>query len=435
MRPTHRVDFDNLGEVMRRLAPMVTVGDSSFAAEDIDDFHPDALYARLPLFATLRQLRQRLQDPSQFAQAAADLGVPLTAPAGAANPDPSHSGAELLADLLGGRPAAAAPQAARGRAGGVDAFIRSIVAPCVRPDHGAQQALLTASVDQAIAAQMRALLHAPGFQALESAWRGVHWLVSSLELDDQLQLHLFDANRDELLADVIAAQGNVARTGLHTALADRWRNAPDGQGWSLIVGLYSFGPTDTDIGLLAALGLLAAQTGGPFLAAGNTALALSDPAALAGWQALRRSEAASWIGLSAPRVLLRVPYGKRSDPVSAFAFEEFSAEVPPHEHFLWGSASLAVALLIARAYAVRGWAFEPGDEREIGDLPAFTFERDGEIEMQACAEDYLSEQAAQALLSAGLMPLLSHKHRNAVTLMRFQSITEPAAPLAGLCLS
>ncbi|NJN00530.1 MAG: hypothetical protein HC793_02560 [Aquincola sp.] len=97
-----------------------------------------------------------------------------------------------------------------------------------------------------------------------------------------------------------------------------------------------------------------------------------------------------------------------------------------------GAGSLAITLLLGRAYTQRGWAFEPGDEREIGDLPAYHFTREGESEMQACAEDYLGEQAGQALLEAGLMPVLSHKHRNAVTVMRFQSIAEPMRALAGL---
>jgi predicted component of type VI protein secretion system len=128
-------------------------------------------------------------------------------------------------------------------------------------------------------------------------------------------------------------------------------------------------------------------------------------------------------------VLLRLPYGKRSDPCSAFAFEEFAGGSPDHEALLWGAGSLAVALLLGRAYTQKGWQFEPGDEREIGDLPAYHYTKDGEPEMQACAEAYLGEQAGQALLAAGLMPVLSHKHRNAVTVMRFQSIAEPAQPL------
>lgn len=425
-RPTLRVDNDSLGTVMQRLAPQVPAAGSVFVAEDIEDFHPDALYARVPVFETLRGLRRRLQDPAQFAAAAAELGVPAAAPGAA----PTAGGGDLLASLLGGRPAAAVSAAAP-PAAGIDAFVRSLVAPHIVPDHGPMQAQLTASVDRTIAAQVGALLHAPAFQALESAWRGVQWLIASLELDEQLQLHLFDVSRDELLADVVAARGQLTQTGLHRALADRWRGVPGGESWSMVVSLEHFGPSDTDIGLLAALGLLAQQAGGPLLAGGDAALALANPAALAGWNTLRRSEAAQWIGLVAPRVLLRSPYGRRSDPVASFTFEEFTGP-PEHEHLLWGAGSLAAALLIGRAYMARGWAMEAGDEREIGDLPAYSFERDGELQLQACAEDYLGEQAGQALLGAGLMPLMSHKQRNAVTVMRFQSIAEPTAPLAGL---
>ena len=429
-RPTHRVDVDSLDKVMQRLAPRVALPAGDVHFESLDDFHPDTLFARLPVFASLRQMRQRLLDPARFAQAAAELGsAPQAAPAGAGGGD---AGGDLLAGLLGGRPAAAAmasPVAAP--ATGIDALIRNIVAPHIVPDHRSQQAALVTSVDHATAAEMRSVLHTPAFQSLEAAWRGVQWLISSLELDETLELHLFDVSQAELLADVVAAQGQLAQTGLYRALADRWRNLPGGQSWSVLCGLYSFGPSDADIGLLAALGLIAQQAGGPFLAAGDTALALADAATLAGWQSLRGSEAAPWLGLAAPRVLLRLPYGQRCDPCSAFAFEEFPGAAE-HGQLLWGAGSLATTLLIGRAFTAKGWDFEPGDEREIGDLPAYHFVRDGESEMQACAEDYLGEKAGQALLEAGLMPVLSHKHRNAVTVMRFQSVAEPAALLAGL---
>ena len=436
-RPTHSVDVDSLDDVMRRIGPRMNTAGTDIGFESLDDFHPDALFARVPVFASLRQMRQRLMDPTRFAQAAAELGGATSAPANAPGntsdtSGPAGNSGDLLAGLLGGRSAAAAPVAPAAQAvAGVDSFIRNIIAPHIVPDHRSQQAELVASVDSATAAEMRTLLHTPAFQGLETAWRGAQWLISSLELDETLELHLFDVSREELLADVVASQGQLAQTGLHRALADRWRNVPGAHGWSAVTALFSFGPSDTDIGLLAALGLLAAQAGGPLLAAANPSLALGDAATLAGWRSLRQSEAAPFIGLAAPRVLLRLPYGKRSDPCSAFAFEEFPGS-PEHGHFLWGAGSLAIALLLGRAFTQRGWAFEPGDEREIGDMPAYHFTRDGESEMQACAESYLGEEAGQALLGAGLMPVLSHKNRNAVTVMRFQSIAEPAAALAGL---
>jgi type VI secretion system protein ImpC len=397
-RPTQRVDVDSLDDVMQRLAPRLTLAVGELQFKRIDDFHPDRLYERLELFQALREKRAR----------------------------PPAEGDDLLARLLGESPQQKAP--ALPPASGLEALIRQVVAPHIVKDTFAQTRMFIAAVDAAIAEQMRSVLHDPGFQALEAAWRGVHWLVSNLEIDEDLQLHLFDISREELLSDVVGAKGQIPETGLHRALVDRWRNVPGAHGWSAFVGLFRFGPSDTDVGLLAALGLIASQAGGPLLAGADQQLAEDDEVALAGWLALRRSEAAPWIGLAAPRILLRMPYGKRSDPIESFALEEFDGP-PIHEQLLWGHGSLAVALLIGRGFTESGWAMKPGDQREIGDLPAYTFTRDGEQVMQACAERFLSEREIQALLDAGLVPIVSRRDRNAVVAVRLQSISQPPGPL------
>jgi type VI secretion system protein ImpC len=399
-RPTQRVDIDNLNDVIHRLAPQVSAPAGEVSVHQIEDFHPDRLYARLDLFEALREARAR----------------------------PLAGTDDLLGRLLGkptepgGAPAAAPPS-------GLEALIHSIVAPHIVRESPAETISYQAGVDAAIAEQMRTLLHHPRFQSLEAAWRGVHWLVSSLELDQNLQLHLLDVTREELLADIVGAQGALPETGLYRTVVDRWRNVPGSHGWSALIVLIDFGPSDADIGLLAALGLMASQAGAPILAGADLALAGNDARALAGWQALRRSKAAPWIGLAAPRVLLRLPYGKDSDPIESFAFDEFVGPPVPEE-FLWGNGALAAALLLGRAFNARGWQMEPGDEREIGDLPAYTFTRDGEREMQACAERFLNEREIHTLLTAGLIPLASRRDRNAVVAIRFQSVSDPPLPLA-----
>lgn len=405
-RTVHRVDVDNLDQVIKRLGPKLTLPAGQLTFTGMDDFHPDQLYSRLDIFQALRHART---------QAAA--------------------GNENLLDQLLGKPTSSmsAPikPTTASPATGIDALIRNIVAPHIVPDLSAQSGNHLATVDASIAEQMRKLLHDPAFQALESAWRGVQWLISSLELDENLQLHLFDVTRDEILADVAASQGQLAQTGLNHALADRWRYLPDGESWSLLCGLYSFGASDPDIGLLAALGLIASQAGGPFIATAGPGLTGIDADALAGWRALRNSVAAPWIGLGTPRVLLRQPYGQGRDPIGSFTFEEVGAGQPAHEELLWGHASLAVTLLIGKAFTAREWAMEPGDEREIGGMPACTFEKNGERQLQTCAEHLLSDASASAMLAAGLIPVLSHRQRNAVSVMQFQSVAEPPQTLAG----
>jgi predicted component of type VI protein secretion system len=51
--------------------------------------------------------------------------------------------------------------------------------------------------------------------------------------------------------------------------------------------------------------------------------------------------------------------------------------------------------------------------------------------LQPCAEAALTERAGETMVEAGLIPLLSYKNRNAIRVMRFQSIAKPAQALRG----
>jgi type VI secretion system protein ImpC len=406
------IDVDDFDRVMAQIAPRLALGRGKALALEfaaLDDFHPDRLY-RLALFQGFREARRRMQDPASFADAAAQ-------------------DAEAFARLVGGAPQAAPQRQHDGSVEAhVQALIREAVAPHIVPDAPPHQALYVAAVDAAIGEQMRAIVQDPQFKALEALWRGAYWLASNLETDEQLQISILDVSRAELLADFEEAQAVIKASGP----------------WSLIVGDYSFGPAGEDLELLAHLGAVASHAGAPFLAAAEPELlgcgsiaATPDPrdwtpaaGAAERWSALRKSAVAPWIGLTLPRMLLRLPYGKSSDPVESFPFEELA---PRREHasYLWGNGALACALLIGRAFASRGWEMEPGDELEVENLPAHIHDDGGGKNLQPCAEVALVDRAAEAILGAGLMPLLSHKGRNAVHVMRFQSIAQPAQALSG----
>src|SRR5262249_55789984 len=366
-----RMGVEEVGGLVGGVEPRIRTAGGEIRFQEVDDFHPDRLFHRLDVFARLREARATTPGADD----------------------------DQLSRLLGG-PAPRDAARATSPATGLDALIRDAVAPHVVKDTSATAAAHRAATDAAIAHEMRALLHDPAFQQLEAAWRGVSWLISGIELDDTLQLHLFDVSRDEMLADLIAAQGKISESGLYRAVAER---VPGDGGWSAIACPFRFGPSNADIALLAALGLIASKAGGPLIADADLALA-GDAESLTAWRSLRRTEAARWIALAAPRLLLRIPYGAGTDPVEAFGFEEV-AGAPANDELLWGSAALAVALTIGRAFTARGWDMEPGDEREIGDLPAYTFTRDGEREMQPCAERLLTYPAVDLFLRSGLAPI------------------------------
>jgi type VI secretion system protein ImpC len=154
-------------------------------------------------------------------------------------------------------------------------------------------------------------------------------------------------------------------------------------------------------------------------------------AAATQWRRLRESAVGPWIGLAMPRILLRIPYGKRTDPIEAFDFEEQPPSDREHEAYLWGSPAFACARLIASSFIETGAAMELGDHLQLDDLPAAVYD-DGEgPSMKPCAETALSEAAAQRILDSGPMPLLASSRRNVVRVVGFQSIADPPRPLAG----
>jgi len=73
----------------------------------------------------------------------------------------------------------------------------------------------------------------------------------------------------------------------------------------------------------------------------------------------------------------------------------------------------------------------PGRLAEILHLPLHIVTHGGESQAKPCAEVLFTEETVAAIIDAGLMPLVSFKNRDLIRVARFQSIAEPASPLAG----
>jgi len=401
------IDRDNFDQVLNLLAPevQVTVGGTPLTIrfKELDDFHPDRLFATLPPFTALRNLRRRLSDPATFAAAAAEIAPPQTA----ADPKLANlSGADLLRMMTGEAPARAAAPAPRSD---WDRMLHEMVAPYAAPRPDPRQPELIAQTDAAIAGQMRAVLHHPVYRALESAWRSLYFLVRRLETGETLKVHVLDVPKEELLSDAGLA-----------AL----RYELSAETWAVIAGLYEFGPADESA--LMRVAALAHAARAPFL--GGLAPDIVGLARV--FAELRRSSDAPWIGLALPRFLLRLPYGSETDETETFVFEEMPSP-PEHERYLWGHPAIACAYLLGDAFSRYGWDLRPGVSHTIDGLPLHVFKKDNQSELKPCAEVLLTEDAAEALLERGFIPLASIKGTDRVRVVRFQSIADPAAMLAG----
>jgi len=453
------VDVDNWERVLGSLGAEVRIpvgaGEIVFAPSEIDDFHPDFLYSKLEVFRALRSLRERLMNGSTFdaatgevrswASAAQDAPA-LPAPGVAAEDD---ADTDLLGRLLGDRPAGAAKPAAAGEqapAGAIDSLIRGIVAPHIVPDRDKEQSALVACVDEAVAAQMRGILHDPGFQVIEAAWRGVQFLVSHLETDEGLRLAVMDVSKDELAADLLAVD-DLQRTALYEMLVSQTLGTQGGKPFSVLCAAYVFDKTVLDAAVLGRMSKIACAARAPIVAgatghvAGCESIAAEpdprqwawkpDPEAEAAWGVLGKLPEAGWLALGLPRMLMRQPYGSASDPVDAFDFEELD-EGRCHEDFLWGSAGVAMAEALGAAFTDAGWLMGAQLFHEAADLPAYVYtDSDSDRRIMPCAEVYLTDRAAQAIQELGLTALLSVQSQNVVRIRGIAAVGSSGRALSG----
>jgi type VI secretion system protein ImpC len=439
-----RIDRDNLDDALGRIAPelRVTVGDTRTTIEfsELDDFHPDRLYVRLPAFRALRETRERAAAPVPLRDAGRQGGRSTTGRAAA----PSSN---LLDQILGDVPpppggTSAAPSRGEGtqavQSDPLTEFVRRAVAPHVVPETVPAQPERVEAVETLVGEDLRAVLHHPEFQQLESAWRAVDFLVRRLETDVSLQVHLFDISKAELAADLEGAE-DVTISGVHRLLVEASVGTPGALPWALLVGLYAFGPDESDVTLLRRIASVARAAGAPFVASADSRVVGSssfgtaadpddwDQAESPEWNALRRSSDAQYVGLAAPRFLLRLPYGGTDgQPCDVPAFDELSGG-DAHEKYLWGSSAILAALLYGEAFVSEGWALRP--RLDVLGLPLHLVRAHGEVTAKPCAEAVLTARAVDRMLGGGVMPVQSMKDGDAVRFARMQSIADPLAAL------
>jgi type VI secretion system protein ImpC len=455
------VDVDNLEDLPMKLGCEIHVPLGSregpripLRFSELDDFHPDRIFGRLEVFQKLKTTRDLMQNPATFAEAASQVRSWIAdeqetdkseAQQAQGSTEQEESDTETVERLLGKRPEQRLPSAPASRLVDINELIRETVKPYIVPAPDPQQAELLAQVDQAISGQMRAILNQPDFRQIEATWRMLHFLVSQVETDETLKLYIIDVSKAELAADLASAD-TLQSTGVYKLLVEQSVSVPGAEPYAVLVGGYTFDQTAEDIRLLQQLAQIAQAVGAPLLTsadshfAGCQSIAATpdpndwrwrpDPAASQLWQQIRQSPEAAYIGLVLPRFLLRLPYGRDTDPIDRFDFEEFSP-LAGHDQYLWGDSAVICVCLLAEAFREFGWALTGGLGQDLAGIPMHIYTFEGEKHITPCAETILTERAMEVLIDKGLMPVLSIKGRDAVLVPRFQSIADPLAPLAG----
>ena len=130
-----------------------------------------------------------------------------------------------------------------------------------------------------------------------------------------------------------------------------------------------------------------------------------------------------------PRVLSRVPYGAKSEPVEEFAFEE-TTDGHDGKDYAWMNAAYAMAANVNRAFKEYGWCTRIRGVQSGGEvlqLPTHTFPTDdGGVDLKCPTEIAISDRREAELAKSGLIPLIHRKNTDKAAFIGAQSVYKPS---------
>ena len=304
---------------------------------------------------------------------------------------------------------------------------------------------LIAQIDQKLTDQVNKILHHEEFQQLESAWRGLSYMVNNTETDESLKIKVMSISKKELHKTLKKFKGTAwDQSPLFKQMYEQEYGQFGGEPFGCLTGDFYFDHSPQDVETLKGMAQICAAMHAPFISAvAPTALQfdtwgeLSNPRDLtkifgtpeyAAWRSLRESDDARYLGLAMPRFLGRTPYGAATDPVEGFDFEE-DTEGADSSNYTWCNAAYAMSTNINKSFKLYGWCsrirgIESGGAVE--ELPTHTFPTDdGGVDMKCPTEIAISDRREAELAKNGFMPLIHKKNSDFAAFIGAQSLQKP----------
>jgi type VI secretion system protein ImpC len=304
---------------------------------------------------------------------------------------------------------------------------------------------IISKLDRKLSDQINEVIHAPEFQQLESAWRGLNYLVMNSETDSQLKIKVMNASKNELYRNLRLYPGaKWDQSPLFKKVYESEFGQLGGEPYGTFICDYYFNHLPADVQLMRDLSKIAASAHAPMFAAADPTMLgmdkwteLMNPRDLgkifdtpdyAAWRGLRDSDDSSYLGLCMPRVLSRVPYGAKTEPVEEFAFEE-TTDGHSGDQYAWMNAAYAMGTNINRAFKEYGWCTRIRGVQsggEVLNLPTHTFPSDdGGVDLKCPTEIAISDRREHELAKCGLIPLIHRKNTDKAAFIGAQSVYKP----------
>jgi len=290
-----------------------------------------------------------------------------------------------------------------------------------------------ARIDAMLSRQVNAILHHPRFQKIEASWRGLWYLTGQAEGSEEVKIRVLSLTWKALARDLEHAI-EFDQSQLFRKVYSSEFGMPGGEPFGMLVGDYQIRPRPCaehpfdDIAVLTSVSQVAAAAFAPLITGVHPAMFgldrfsdLEQPLNLSKtfeqldylkWKAFRDTEDSRFLGLTLPRVLMRLPYEDDGSRVDGFCFRE-DVSNPDRSKYLWGNAAYAFAAVAIRAFSQTAWLADIRGVRRDTDgggrvpgLPVHCFSTDKLGVAPKCSTDVIvTDFQEQELSELGFIPL------------------------------
>ncbi len=304
-----------------------------------------------------------------------------------------------------------------------------------------------AELDRTISEQLAAIMQAPEFTKLEGTWRGLNYLVKNSETSVNLKIRVMNAGKRELARDLEKAV-EFDQSRLFKAIYEDEFGTPGGEPLGAIIGDYEFDNSFDDVQLLQGVSSIAAAAFAPFISAASPHMfgfedyrdlarprdleKIFDMVEYAKWRSFRESDDSRFVTLALPRVLARMPYGPKTNPIDDFAYDETTGAVNgdlEHDEYCWMNAAYVMGTKLTDAFAKSGWCTAiRGAENggKVENLPMHVFSSDdGDLDLKCPTEVGITDRRDAELGKLGFLPLCHYKNTDYAVFFGAQTAHKP----------
>ena len=323
-------------------------------------------------------------------------------------------------------------------------FVEEATKAGVQLDGTAKRSLAAriVALDKLISKQVNQVLHEEKFQRLEASWRNLNKLVGENDLTTS-RVRVFNCHRTELERDFRRAPG-FDQSVFFKHVYESEYGTLGGSPYTFLVGDMEFGRSPMDIQFLRDVTSVAAMSHAPFLASADPGLLdldsfteldrpidiakIFDTSEMASWNSLRDNPDSRYLALTAPRTLVRLPWGPDTAPVEAMDFVE-DVDGEDHGKYLWGPSSWALAGQIMKSFAESGWpsairGTETGGK--VANLPLHSFASLAGAKITKCpTETTITDRREKELSDEGIISLCHARNTDYAVIFSGSTVNRP----------